>query len=82
MSPEARDVLRLARRIAKASYAHRTEMDILRPELQIRRWDAGWHQLKPLAQTYLPTDFADFQSAFHALSTRLRPFVHTLAFPR
>ena len=82
MSPEAREVLRLARRIAKASYAHRAEMDTLRPDLQLRRWDAGWHQLKPLVQAYLPADFAAFQTAFRALSTRLRPLVHTLGFLR
>ena len=82
MSPEAREVLRLTRRIATASYAHRAEMDILRPDLQLRRWDAGWHQLKPLAQAYFPEDFAAFQSAFRALSARLRPLVHALGFLR
>ena len=82
MSPEAREVLRLARRVAKASYAHRAEMDTLRPDLQLLRWDAGWHQLKPLAQAWLPADFAAFQAAFRALAARLRPLVHALSFLR
>ena len=82
MSDEGREVLRLARKIALASYAHRAEMNILHPELQLLRWDAGWYQIKPLAQTYLPEDYAAFRAAFRALATRLTPLVHTLGFLR
>lgn len=81
-SPEGREVLRLAREIALASYAHRARFAAERPELQLLRWDAGWYQIKPLAQLLLPKRYAAFQTAFKALSTRLRPLVYTLGFLR
>lgn len=81
-SPEGREVLRLAREIAIASYTHRAVFAAERPELQLLRWDAGWYQIKPLAQLLLPKRYAEFQTAFKALSNRLRPLVYTLGFLR
>ncbi|MGN0856343.1 MAG: hypothetical protein ACI4QJ_02965 [Candidatus Spyradenecus sp.] len=81
-SPEGREVLRLAREIAIASYAYRARFAAERPELQLLRWDAGWYQIKPLAQLLLPKHYAEFQAAFKALSNRLRPLVYTLGFLR
>ena len=82
MSAEGHAVLALARKIACKSYAFRQKWDALRPELQLLRWDAGWHQLKPMVQAELPTEHAAFQKAFAALKSRLRPLVHTLGFLR
>ena len=82
MSAEGHAVLALARKIASKSYAFRQKWDALRPELQLLRWDAGWHQLKPMVQAELPTEHAAFQKAFAALKSRLRPLVHTLGFLR
>ena len=51
-----------------------------KPELHLTAWDAGIYQLKHLWRDLFPTEWAELQTTFKALSDRLRPGVYTYGF--
>ena len=58
----------------------------IRERFKLNRPDVGWYQIRQSLKAYgessegRPTDFSAFESAYAALSAKLRPQVYTLGF--
>jgi hypothetical protein len=81
-SPEARGVLEEGRKLW--AIFHVTQFPhTIRDEFKLGRPDAGWYQirraLKANAETGL-TDFEPFETAYAAMTAKLRPMVYELGF--
>lgn len=81
-SPEAQAVLDEGRKLWTRFHATQFPRKI-RDEYKLNRPDAGWYQirraLKEYGETQL-TDFDAFETAYKALSEKLRPMVYELGF--
>lgn len=87
LSPEAQAVLNAGRVLWKAYFAH-TDVRTVRDELKLNRPDVGWYQIRnALARRnasgdIAPISFSPFETAYQALSDKLRPLVFELGFLR
>lgn len=87
LSPEAQAVLD-AGRVLWQAYFTATDPYTVREELKLNRPDVGWYQIRNAlkrrneAGDGLPVDFKPFETAYNALSAKLRPLVFELGFLR
>ncbi len=87
LSAEALAVLDAGRTLWKAYFAH-TDVRTVRDELKLNRPDVGWYQIRNALKArnasgdVAPVDFTPFETAYKALSDKLRPQVFELGFLR
>ena len=87
LSAEATAVLDAGRTLWKAYFAH-TDVRTVRDQYKLNRPDVGWYQIRnALAERNksgdtAPVNFTPFESAYEALTTKLRPQVFSLGFLR
>lgn len=82
LSPEAAEVLRAGKDMFKKYHSTTFPKKIV-DELHLGRADAGWYQVRNALKAYgasEPVDFAPFEEAFAALSSKLRPQVYEYGF--
>lgn len=82
LSPDAQHVLTLLDALWLKSLPLRESYAAGKPELHLMAHDAGVYQLKHLWRDLFPTDWMDLQTAFKALSERLKPGVYEYGFLR
>jgi len=80
LSTEAWVVLDKLNALWTMSLAHREGYAASHPDLHLMAWDAGLYQCKHLFRDLFPTEWADLQVAFKALSDKLRPGVYEHGF--
>jgi hypothetical protein len=87
LSAEATAVLDAGRTLWKAYFAH-TDVRTVRDQYKLNRPDVGWYQIRnALAERNksgdtTPVNFTPFESAYQALTDKLRPQVFSLGFLR
>lgn len=87
LSAEA-DAVRLAGRELWRAYFAETDVRTVRDELKLNRPDVGWYQIRNalIARNAsgdgAPISFSAFESAYQALTEKLKPQVYTLGFLR
>lgn len=81
-SAESTRVLEALKRCIRDTAAVRKEYDTNHPELQVKRWDAGYRQLKGLFEESAPDAFAELKAALKALKAKMLPLVYELGFLR
>jgi hypothetical protein len=87
LSAEATAVLDAGRTLWKAFFAH-TDVRTVRDQYKLNRPDVGWYQIRnALAERNksgdtAPVNFKPFESAYQALTDKLRPQVFSLGFLR
>jgi hypothetical protein len=87
LSAEATAVLDAGRTLWKAYFAH-TDVRTVRDQYKLNRPDVGWYQIRnALAERNksgdtAPVNFTPFESAYQALTDKLRPQVFSLGFLR
>jgi hypothetical protein len=87
LSAEATAVLDAGRTLWKAYFAH-TDVRTVRDQYKLNRPDVGWYQIRnALAERNksgdtAPINFTPFESAYQALTDKLRPQVFSLGFLR
>lgn len=82
LTEEGQKVLDDFKACRTASAKARPEYHKEHPELQVNRWDAGWHQLKGLFEEACPTEFGRLKEDFKALKDKMLPMVYSLGFLR
>lgn len=83
LSPDAKEVLEMARELVRKSFHLREACNNVKPEMHINTWDAGWYQIKNgLLKDNFKEDYAAFVSKYKALENRLREGVYTFGFLR
>ena len=87
LSPEATAVVDAGREIWREYFRRLPSMDYdIREKFKLNRADVGWYQIRQSLKAYgesaegRPTDFSVFESAYAALSAKLRPQVYSLGF--
>lgn len=84
-SPEAHAVLDEWKKLWKAYFAH-TDNHTVREELKLNRADVGRYQIRNALKKrnesgdFPPVSFTDFESAYKALTEKLRPLVYEYGF--
>jgi hypothetical protein len=78
---DAFDVLNEANKLLKLSFYKRDELNKIRPELNINRWDAGWKQIKALIN-YCNIDLQPFSNLYKLFEKRLLDETKKLGFLR
>jgi hypothetical protein len=87
LSAEATAVLDAGRQLWRAYFAH-TDVRTVRDQYKLNRPDVGWYQIRnALAERNksgdtAPVNFTPFESAYQALTDKLRPQVFSLGFLR
>ena len=87
LSEEATAVLDAGRQLWRAYFAH-TDVRTVRDQYKLNRPDVGWYQIRnALAERNksgdtAPVNFTPFESAYQALTNKLRPQVFSLGFLR
>jgi hypothetical protein len=87
LSAEA-DAVRLAGRELWRAYFAETDVRTVRDELKLNRPDVGWYQIRNALKARnasgdgAPISFSAFESAYQALTEKLKPQVYTLGFLR
>ncbi len=87
LSAEAQAVLDAGRTLWKAYFAH-TDVRAVRDEFKLNRPDVGWYQVRNALKARnasgdtAPVNFGPFETAYQALSDKLRPLVFELGFLR
>lgn len=87
LSAQAQAVLDAGRTLWRAYFAH-TDVRAVRDEFKLNRADVGWYQVrKALEKRHAsgdtaPVNFSPFETAYQALSDKLRPMVFELGFLR
>ncbi len=87
LSTEARAVWLAGQVLWQAYFAH-TDVRTVRDELKLNRPDVGWYQIRNALKARnasgdtTPVDFGPFETAYRALSDKLRPQVFELGFLR
>lgn len=87
LSTEAQAVLDAGRNLWQAYFSH-VDVRAVRDELKLNRPDVGWYQIRNALKARnasgdaVPVSFAAFESAYQALSEKLRPQVFELGFLR
>lgn len=85
LSSEAVNVMVEGKKLWKAYYTE-TDVRSVRDELMLNRVDVGWYQIRKSLQArnesgdYVPVSFKPFESAYTALSEKLRPLIYDLGF--
>lgn len=82
LSPEAQTVYDGACTVVRITFAFRKQMNMERPELHLGAWDAGWYQVKKLAESCCPDVLTEFNAHFVELSLKMVPQVYELGFLR
>ena len=82
LSPDTRRVLDLLDALWVKSLPVREDYAAGKPELHLTAYDAGVYQLKHLWRDRFPTEWAEMQASFKALSERLREGVYEYGFLR
>ena len=80
LSHEGGNVLELAQKLTRESFAQRREFDAVMPECQIMNWDCGWYQVKFLLKKCMPEQMQRFAAAYRSLSDKMRPMIYELGF--
>lgn len=87
LSPEATAVVDAGREIWREYFKRLPSIGYdIREKFKLNRADVGWYQIRQSLKAYgesaegRPTDFSAFESAYSALSAKLRPQVYTLGF--
>jgi hypothetical protein len=87
LSSEANAVLLAGRELWRAYFAE-TDVRTVRDELKLNRPDVGWYQIRNALKARnasgdgAPVSFAAFETAYQALTEKLKPQVYTLGFLR
>jgi hypothetical protein len=87
LSAEAITVLEAGRSLWKAYFAY-TDVRTVREQFKLNRPDVGWYQIRNALAARnqsgdtAPVNFTPFESAYQALTTKLRPQVFSLGFLR
>ncbi len=82
LSSEAVAVLEAFRTCIIKSASDRDEFDKKNPEIQVKRWDAGYKQLKDLFAKACPTESENLKEKVNALKAKMLPLVYELGFLR
>ena len=75
------------RELWQAYFAH-TDVYSVREELKLNRPDVGWYQIRNALKKrndsgdFVPVSFAEFETAYKNLTTKLQPMVFELGFLR
>lgn len=87
LSPEATAVVDAGREIWREYFKRLPSIGYdIREKFKLNRADVGWYQIRQALKAYgesaegRPTDFSVFESAYSALSVKLRPQVYSLGF--
>ena len=80
LSPDAKEVLDLSIELVKKSFSMRKTISEQKPEYHLNTWDAGWYQIKKVAEDYFKLDYVKFISKYKAFEDRMRPQVYELGF--
>lgn len=84
ISEDALKILARATLIVKESFKFREKVHKKCPKYHLNTWDAGWYQMKKLAEECEDAEFnkqmKDFGIEFKAFADRLRPLVYELGF--
>lgn len=80
LSAEAAAVMEAYRTCITNSASARNAFDQQHPELQVKRWDSGYRQLKTLFAEACPGDFQNLKDKVAALKAKMLPMVYTLGF--
>jgi hypothetical protein len=80
LSPDAKEVLEMARELVRKSFTFRQTYHQEHPEYHLQAWDAGWAQMKNLLKEYFPDDYKAFRNKFKEFEKRMRKGVFEFGF--
>jgi hypothetical protein len=80
LTTEGQAVLDAFKKCLMASASARSAYHEAHKELQVKRWDCGWRQLKKLFEEACPAEFADLKAKFKVLKEKMLPMVYELGF--
>jgi hypothetical protein len=80
LTTEGQAVLDAFKKCLMASASARSAYHEAHKELQVKRWDCGWRQLKKLFEEACPAEFAELKAKFKALKEKMLPMVYELGF--
>ena len=86
-SPEAASVLNAGKKLWQAYFSHK-DVRVIRDAFKLNRPDVGWYQIRNALMArnasgdMAPVDFTPFETAYQALSAKLRPQVFEFGFLR
>jgi hypothetical protein len=81
-SPEAAILLRKGSELVRSTFPSRQEFDVIRPEVQICNWDAGWWQLKELWKEVAKEEFKELQKLRVELQKSIQHRIRLLGWMR
>lgn len=88
LSAEAQAVLTTVKEIAIKTFKYRKDFDKAKPEYHINSWDAGWYQIRGLADWIIKNGLdkevetlqEQFKQQFTTLADKMQPLVYDLGF--
>jgi hypothetical protein len=81
LSPDAQEVLDMARDLVRKSFPFRATAHVLKPEMHLDAWDAGWYQVRNgILKEYMKEEYDIFVKKYKEFSKRLEPLVYELGF--
>jgi len=80
LSPDAKELLDLAKELIKKSIKMRVIYDENNPKYHLSSWDAGWAQLKPMFKEFFKEDYTLFVSKYKEFENRMRDGVYKFGF--
>lgn len=79
-SEDARAVLDKATDILRQTFGYREMLNEEHPEYHLNTWDAGWYQIKKLANEYAKKELKEFNEMYRSFEDRMREGVYKFGF--
>ena len=81
LSPDAKEVLDMARNLIIDSFQSRQAASNIKPEMHLQAWDAGWYQIKNgILKEQFKDKYKEFTDLYKSFSDRLILLVYELGF--
>ena len=80
LSPDAQEVLNMARDIVRKTFSTREAWHDESEEQHLNAWDAGWAQLKPMLKAHYKVNYDEFVTKYKAFEARMREGVYKFGF--
>ncbi|MDU4939436.1 MAG: hypothetical protein E6X34_13355 [Clostridium sp.] len=80
LTPWGEKLLNKAREIIIKTFEFRENFNIYKPEYYTNTWDAGWSQVKVIANIHLKDELKSFNNDFKKLEQEMIPLVYELGF--
>ena len=80
LSPDAQEILDLAKDLIRKSFSMRIVYNDNNPKYHLSSWDAGWAQLKPMFKEYFKEDYTAFVVKYKEFENRMREGVYKFGF--